>query len=64
MLYPVIGEPWQFGSSHLMARQDDDNLAGTLFSTSCNIGTTAGTVAGVVTMPVPPNIPTPNTFKA
>lgn len=64
MLYPVIGEPWQSGSSHLIAMQDDANLAGTLFSTSCSIGTTAGTVADVVTLPVPPNSPTPATFTA
>lgn len=64
MLYPVIGEPWQSGSSHWIAMQDDANLAGTLFSTSWSIGTTAGTVAGVVTMPVSPNSPTPTTFAA
>lgn len=64
MLYPVIGEPWQSGSSHWIAMQDDANLAGTLFTTSCSIGTTAGTVAGVVTMPVSPNGPTPTTFPA
>lgn len=64
MLYPVIGEPWQSGSSHWIAMQDDANLGGTLFSTSCSISTTAGTVAGVVTVPVSPNSPTPATFAA
>lgn len=44
--------------------QDDANLAEILFSTSYSTVTTAGTVAGVVTMPVPPNIPTPTIFTA
>ena len=44
--------------------QDDANLAGTLFSNSCNTVTAAGTVAGVVTIPVSPNIPTPTIFTA
>lgn len=66
ILYPVISDPWQHGSSHWIARHVDKGREISIWSSSskCSTDTGAGTDAGVVTTPASPNSPTPATFTA